>query len=525
MTKFNAWYSSHAVSPIDATFRRARCDTAEVGSSGPISGVWMTSYHELDPNFAAHGVNDRTLDPNDQPPYGTGMWRISHDIFPDNLLTPGSRLDYFFSANEVGSSTSYLDPTTAPETPYEMEVLPSSMTSNGTSNCVLYVDHFDRGGQPLIENALGSLLGSGSANVENTKWDRFDVNGAGSGQASLGRPVGTDYGATGYQLMAYRVILWDTGDLSAFNLTEEDASALNYWLVHSGVNDLYLSGNSLIQSVIASGSTTPSAQYLVEGLAGVTQNTACAAGAFSAANCPVPGAPEDPTPCVGLVRNPGALVAGLERSVGHVAQGSGCPERRSFDVLGVLRPDYGINRADEVYTSPLKSASYASVGTLAGMKIVTEGLSVIYRRDEGTPCDFGTGGTNAVAERLAEVLRFFGVSGGVCLPYGTSVPNDDAPPAITRLYATSPNPLTIGAMNRIRFSMAKDGPAKLEVLDVQGRLVKTVFDGPAKKGANEVTWDGRDALGAFAGSGVYFYRFHALDQEQTKKLVIVGGRE
>jgi len=51
-----------------------------------------------------------------------------------------------------------------------------------------------------------------------------------------------------------------------------------------------------------------------------------------------------------------------------------------------------------------------------------------------------------------------------------------------------------------------------------------LFDGPAKMGANEVVWDGRDTSGAPVASGVYFYRFRALDQDQTRKLVIVGGR-
>jgi flagellar hook capping protein FlgD len=521
---FNAWYGSHAASPIDPTFKRARCDTAEVGTNGPSSGFWMTSYHEADPNFATHGASDRTIDAFDPSPKG-GSWHLSHDIFPDNLFTPGSRIDYFFSANVVGSNESSLDPQTAPANTYEVEILPSSFSPQNTFNCVLYVDHFDRGGQALIEGGLLQILGSGSANVENTKWDRYDVNAPWSGQASLGRYQGADYGASGYQLLAtYRVILWDTGDLEGFNLREEDGFVLNAWLTQSGVNELYLSGNSIVHDVIANASTAPSADYLIEGLAGVTLKTACASGSFSAAGCPAAGSPPDLTPCVNLVRNPGALVAGLDRPVGHVAQGNGCPERRSFDVFDVLRPDYGLNRADEVYASGVKSASYASVGTWAGIKIVTDGVSVTYRQDEGTPCDFANGGRNAVTERLAEVLRFFQVSEGVCLPYGTGVPNEDAPPALTLLSTVSPNPLMAGAIGRIRFSMAKDGAAKLEVLDLQGRLVKTVFDGPAKQGANEVTWDGRDASGAWVGSGVYFYRFRALDQDQTKKLVIVGGR-
>jgi len=92
------------------------------------------------------------------------------------------------------------------------------------------------------------------------------------------------------------------------------------------------------------------------------------------------------------------------------------------------------------------------------------------------------------------------------------------------LLELSPNPLAVGQTGRIRFSMERDALAKLEIFDLQGRRVKPIFEGPAKSGTNEATWDGRDASGTYVANGVYFYRFRALDQDQTRKLVIVGGR-
>ena len=138
---------------VEAEFRTARLDTAEFGGSGPISGNWMTTYHESDPNFWG---TDRTLDPTDVTPTG-GMWRLDNDIFPDDLFTAGTRLDYFFTSTRCwrpthsGSSLRY----------YEMEILPSSMTSQRTWNCVLYVDHYNRGAQGFIESALTGILGTG----------------------------------------------------------------------------------------------------------------------------------------------------------------------------------------------------------------------------------------------------------------------------------------------------------------------------------------------------------------------------
>ena len=40
--------------------------------------------------------------------------------------------------------------------------------------------------------------------------------------------------------------------------------------------------------------------------------------------------------------------------------------------------------------------------------------------------------------------------------------------------------------------MAREGRALVEIFDVSGRLVKTVFDGIAKEGVNAVHWNGTE---------------------------------
>jgi flagellar hook capping protein FlgD len=532
-SRFQAWYGSHAVSNLDSNFRMARMDSAEFGNSGALSGSWMTAYHESDPNFWG---SDRDLDPNDLTPTG-GMWRLSNDIFPDDLFTAGTRLDYFYSANTIGQANYARDPASGY---YEMEILPTSMTSTSRWNCVLYVDHSSRRGRGFIETALTSLLGTGSENFETTNWDRYDVNAATSQQASFGRPLQTDYGATVPQAMGYRTILWDSGNLNAFNLTKEDADILLPWLTLSGYvgeHHLYLSGDGLVFSAISEGASEPSAKQLVEQMAGVSILTNCSTGTYRNANCPTSGAPQDATPCVNLDPVSGSLVANHPaRTVGHLGEGNGCPELRSFDVLAPLAVERGTVTGDERYSSPIKSASYASIATtvphdpvnpLPWYKIVTDGVAVSERRDSGTPCDYLLGGTTSVEERLNEVLTYFGLLPSQCADtmVGLGIPSEGPKPdnILTTLGEFSPNPFAPGPRGRVRFTMEKDAPARLDVFDLQGRLVRTVFDGPAKRGDNDTGWDGRDAFGAVVGNGVYFYRFRALDQDQTRKLVIVGG--
>ena len=535
VANLNAWNNQHAVSGIDASYRRARLDTAEVGASGPLSGNWMTCYHEEDPNFAAHGVNDRSKDPTDITPTGGG-WRLSHDIFPDNLFTAGTRIDYFFSANNVGSGVSVVDPASAPGTPYEVEILPSSFAANNTFNCTLYVDHFNRGAQGYIEAGLGTILGFGSNNVENTKWDRYDVNAESSQQGSFGRPLQTDYGATVVQTLGYKNILWDSGNLNAFTLTKEDADVLLPWLTLTGLGEhnLYLSGDGIVFSPISEGASEPSARRLIQDIAGITINTNCSNGTFRNANCPTAGASLDLTPCVNLDPVAGSLVSDRPpRSVGHLGQGNGCPQLRSFDVLSLGTPEAGAVIGDEDYSSPVKSASYASAAMTAPRRyrIVADGLSVSERRDAGGPCDYVLGGTTSVTERLNEVLtyfRYFNPSNSFCTnpTTGVGIPSEGPQPPkfTTQLGEFSPNPFAAGAEGRVRFTLAKDAAARVEIFDLQGRLMNTIFNGSAKMGDNQARWDGRDGSGNYVANGVYFYRFRALDQDQTRKLVIVSGR-
>ena len=525
-SRFQAWFRRHTTSSIEPEFRTARMDTAEFGTSGPLSGNWMTAYHESDPNFWG---TDRTTDPNDVTPNG-GAWRLDNDIFPDDLFTAGSRIEYFFTANTVGEAGHIRDPATGY---YEMEVLPSSMTSQRTWNCVLYVDHHNRGSQFFIENGLTSILGTGSENVEGTNWDRYDVNAASSQQSCFGRPLQTDYGTTFVQALGYRTMLWDSGNLNAFNLIKEDADVLLPWLTLDGMgqHNLYLSGDGIVFSATHEAESEPSARQLVQDLAGVTIRTTCATGSFRNANCPTSGAPQDLTPCVDLDPVNGSPLADHPaRSIGHVGQGNGCPELRVFDVLALLTPEAGTVTGDENYVSPVKSASHASAVTHAPgqYKIVTDGISVAHRRDAGTACDYSLGGTTAVAERLNEVLSFFGYasqSNPLCSDptLAVGIPPEEAPgPTIrTTLAEFFPNPLTAGREGRIRYTLERSGRAKVEIFNLEGRLVRTVFEGQALGGTNELTWNGTDLKGHPVASGVYYLRLRTESEDLSRRIVIL----
>gem|GEM_PF-876647 len=82
-----------------------------------------------------------------------------------------------------------------------------------------------------------------------------------------------------------------------------------------------------------------------------------------------------------------------------------------------------------------------------------------------------------------------------------------------------PNPFN--PSTTISFYMPTGGSARIEVYNVLGRLVATPFEGQALAGENSVVWDGRDAGGQTAASGVYFYRLTADNYTETKKMMLL----
>jgi flagellar hook assembly protein FlgD len=93
----------------------------------------------------------------------------------------------------------------------------------------------------------------------------------------------------------------------------------------------------------------------------------------------------------------------------------------------------------------------------------------------------------------------------------------------TALLPFAPNPLVGGATGKIRFTMAEEARATVEVFDLNGRLVRTVFSGMAQRGPNEVTWGGHDQAGRAVASGVYFIRLKTPDRSLRTKLVLIGN--
>jgi hypothetical protein len=417
----------------------------------------------------------------------------------------------------------------------EMEVLPSSAAADSTWNCVLYVDHYNRGAQVPIETALGSIISGSSGNFEGTPWDRFDVNAESSQQGSFGRPGNTQYNATLVQTFAYKSIVWNSGNLSAFNLVEEDANVLIPWLIlvddvqGLGDNRFYGSGDGLARSMTLEAIAEPAALSMLEDWCGTTW----ICDSVRDPSCPGSPALQDLVDCM-EIDPAGGSFTGNDGPNTVVIEGNGCPQRRSFDLLGTTSGGVGNENYDSTVKGLLSFHSVSNEAVGGGgnpaYKTVIDGGSVHWRRTAGDcdPANPDTTDTQAkVTDRLDRVLDWFG--------YGTAQLDCDDPTAgtgfgddivrgssfKTALSNFAPNPLVGAAKGRIQFTMNRTAKATIKVFDVNGRLVKTLFDGIASEGENEVLWNGTNERGAGVASGVYFYELATGADRIAHKMVVV----
>lgn len=92
-------------------------------------------------------------------------------------------------------------------------------------------------------------------------------------------------------------------------------------------------------------------------------------------------------------------------------------------------------------------------------------------------------------------------------------------PATFALRGNIPNPF--GTSSSIRFETPKTSHVRIRILDVRGRLVKTLVDGAIAPGLHETTWRGRAESGEAAPSGIYFVTMEAESYRQTRKITRV----
>jgi len=97
----------------------------------------------------------------------------------------------------------------------------------------------------------------------------------------------------------------------------------------------------------------------------------------------------------------------------------------------------------------------------------------------------------------------------------------NAPLAPAELSFARPSPNPVRGNAALRFGLPQASRAKLEVFDVRGRRVRTLVDGDRPAGWYVEDWNGADASGRPAGSGLYFVRLTVGERRIEHRLTLL----
>ena len=98
--------------------------------------------------------------------------------------------------------------------------------------------------------------------------------------------------------------------------------------------------------------------------------------------------------------------------------------------------------------------------------------------------------------------------------------NDDTDsPQPLSLSAIYPNPFNPEA--RVSFYLPKTGDVKLDVYNLRGQLVKTLYNGVLNRGTHSFSWDATDEFGISQASGIYIFRLSHGGNHLTRRAILL----
>ena len=122
---------------------------------------------------------------------------------------------------------------------------------------------------------------------------------------------------------------------------------------------------------------------------------------------------------------------------------------------------------------------------------------------------------------------FVNATNAVTMPLSSTnlLPSDKSAPTTTAMALPARVQLAAGrglGGTWFTFNMPAAGHVKLELFDVAGRSVATIYDGAAQMGRTTLMWNGVGRGGEQISRGAYFARIRTSNDAATSKLVLVG---
>ncbi|MDD5718793.1 MAG: hypothetical protein PHQ53_03800 [Candidatus Krumholzibacteria bacterium] len=321
---------------------------------------------------------------------------------------------------------------------------------------------------------------------------RSPADGAGNGLGGRARAA---------QLAGYNILLYDSGDLTAYALTgaagvtaTEDVRLLAEWFAFGDKRAL-LTGDNLA-SDLAQGAME--AQLFLSGYLGVQLEAADGGSLMGGQQ----------SPRIAILPDNGVFVTTTAWQVL-----GGCPDPRRLDLVTAG----GLGQRLAEYTAPNGAGGvypYAAATRLVMGSPQRDIVSLPYSFSAIGSLRVSGGENAGVPARvrlLAEVLTAFGIDAS---------PTTAVPETSPQLAAGSrPNPFN--PRTTIFYEVSAPGPVKLAIYDVRGRQVRVLVDGWHRAGSAAVAWDGCDAEGRACASGVFIHVLETAAGRHLGKMTLV----
>ncbi|MCK4545949.1 MAG: VCBS repeat-containing protein [Candidatus Eisenbacteria sp.] len=178
--------------------------------------------------------------------------------------------------------------------------------------------------------------------------------------------------------------------------------------------------------------------------------------------------------------------------------------------IGVLLPGWPVTAFEAIYSSPA-IGDLDLDGDIEVISAAYDGMLYVY--DLGATLDADAADW-PMFQHDQYRSGYHGWSGFL------DVDTEDAVPLVSAgLDQNYPNPFNPQTIIAYRVGSAEE--VELAVYDVSGRLVTTLVSERQRPGVYRVRWDGENAHGASAASGVYFYRLRVGEENFSKKMVLM----
>ena len=108
--------------------------------------------------------------------------------------------------------------------------------------------------------------------------------------------------------------------------------------------------------------------------------------------------------------------------------------------------------------------------------------------------------------------------GNYC-PSNVQVSNESSNPQSFQLFSAYPNPFN--PETNIVYTIPAGIPFRIEILDIQGKIIKILINERISDGQGQSKWDGKGEDGILVSSGLYFFRLSSADFIESKKILLL----